>query len=65
MSKIKKKIIAIGGVGITPESDKSLDLFILNQLKNMKNDIGLLATASKDDEEKISSYYKRFENTNS
>ena len=65
MNKIEKKIIAIGGVGVTPESDKSLDRFILDQLNKLKKNIGLLATASKDDEEKISSYYKRFENTNS
>ena len=65
MNKIEKKIIAIGGVGVTPESDKSLDRFILDQLNNLKKNIGLLATASKDVEEKISSYYKRFENTNS
>ncbi|MDA9652446.1 Type 1 glutamine amidotransferase-like domain-containing protein [bacterium] len=65
MNKIEKKIIAIGGVGVTPESDKSLDRFILDQLNNLKKNIGLLATASKDDEEKIRSYYKRFENTNS
>lgn len=65
MNKIEKKIIAIGGVGVTPESDKSLDRFILDQLNNLKKNIGLLATASEDDEEKISSYYKRFENTNS
>ena len=65
MNKIEKKIIAIGGVGVTPESDKSLDRFILDQLNSLKKNIGLLATASKDDEEKISSYYKRFENTNS
>ena len=65
MNKIEKKIIAIGGVGVTPESDKSLDRFILDQLNNLKKNIGLLATAGKDDEEKISSYYKRFENTNS
>ena len=65
MNKIEKKIIAIGGVGVTPESDKSLNRFILDQLNNLKKNIGLLATASKDDEEKISSYYKRFENTNS
>jgi dipeptidase E len=65
MNKIEKKIIAIGGVGVTPVSDKSLDRFILDQLNNLKKNIGFLATASKDDEEKISSYYKRFENTNS
>ena len=65
MSKIKKKIIAIGGVGITPESDKNLDLFILNQLKKTKNDIGFLATASEDDDEKIEKFYKKFENNNS
>ena len=65
MNKIEKKIIAIGGVGVTPKSDKRLDRFILDQLNNLKKNIGLLATASKDDEEKIRSYYKRFENTNS
>ena len=47
MDKIKKKIIAIGGVGVSPESDRSLDLFILSQLKKTKNNIGFLATASK------------------
>ena len=31
MNEIEKKIIAIGGVGVTPESDKNLDLFILSQ----------------------------------
>ena len=39
MNEIEKKIIAIGGVGVTPESDKNLDLFILSQLKKTKNDI--------------------------
>ena len=65
MSKIEKKIIAIGGVGFSPESDKKLDDFILNHSKKIKNDIGFLGTASKDDEEKINKFYKRFENTNS
>jgi len=49
MSKIEKKIIAIGGVGVSPESDKKLDNFILNHSKKMKNNIGFLGTASKDD----------------
>ena len=65
MNKIVKKIIAIGGVGVTSQSDKNLDNFILDQSKKIKKNIGLLATASKDNEEKINSYYKRFENTNS
>ena len=65
MNEIEKKIIAIGGVGVTPESDKNLDLFILNQLKKTKNDIGFLATASEDDDEKIEKFYKKFENNNS
>lgn len=65
MSKIEKKIIAIGGVGISPESDEKLDLYILNNSKKTKNSIGFLGTASKDDEEKINKFYKRFENTNS
>ena len=65
MSKIEKKIIAIGGVEVSPESDRSLDLFILSQLKKTKNHIGFLATASKDDCEKIEKFYKKFENSNS
>ena len=65
MNEVEKKIIAIGGVGVTPESDKNLDLFILNQLKKTKNDIGFLATASEDDDEKIEKFYKKFENNNS
>ena len=65
MNEIEKKIIAIGGVGVTPESDKNLDLFILSQLKKTKNDIGFLATASKDDDEKIETFYKKFKNNNS
>ena len=65
MSKIEKKIIAIGGVGVSPESDKELDNFILNHSKKIKNNIGFLGTASKDDKEKINRFYKRFENTGS
>ena len=65
MNEIEKKIIAIGGVGVTPESDKNLDLFILSKLKKTKNDIGFLATASEDDDEKIEKFYKKFENNNS
>ena len=65
MNKIEKKIIAIGGVGVTPESDESLDHFILNQLKKTKNNIGFLGTASKDDNEKVEKFYKKFDNSNS
>ena len=65
MNSVEKKIIAIGGVGISPESDEKLDLYILSHSKKTENDIGFLATASKDDEEKINKFYKRFENTNS
>ncbi len=65
MSKIKKKIIAIGGGGFTHHSDESLDQFVLDQSKKINNKIGFLATASKDDEEKISSFYKRFGNIKS
>ena len=65
MNEVEKKIIAIGGVGVTPESDKNLDLFILSQLKKTKNNIGFLATASEDDDEKIEKFYKKFENNNS
>ena len=62
MSKIEKKIIAIGGGGFTHHSDESLDQFVLDQSKKINNKIGFLATASKDDKEKISSFYKRFGN---
>ena len=65
MNEIEKKIIAIGGVGVTPESDESLDHFILNQLKKIKNNIGFLGTASKDDNEKVEKFYKKFDNSNS
>ena len=36
---------------------------MIDKLKNTNNKIGFLATASKDDEKKISLFYKRFENT--
>ena len=65
MNEIEKKVIAIGGVGVTPESDKNLDVFILSQLKKTKNNIGFLATASEDDDEIIEKFYKKFENNNS
>ena len=65
MNKIKKKIIAIGGGGFTHHSDESLDQFVLDQSKKINNKIGFLATASKDDKEKISSFYKRFGNIES
>ena len=60
-----KKIISIGGGGFTHETDKSLDQFILKQLniKNLK--IGFLPTASRDDNQKINLFYKRFENVSS
>jgi len=63
MSKLEKKIIAIGGGGFTHQLDQSLDQFVIDKLKRTNNKIGFLATASKDDEKKISLFYKRFENT--
>ena len=63
MNNIKKKIIAIGGGGFTHQLDLSLDQFVIDKLKRTNNKIGFLATASKDDEKKISLFYKRFENT--
>ena len=62
---IEKKIIAIGGGGFTHQVDESLDQFILDQSKRYHNKIGFLATASKDDKEKINLFYKRFEKTDS
>ena len=63
MNNIEKKIIAIGGGGFTHQLDLSLDRFVIDKLKSTNNKIGFLATASKDDEKKISLFYKRFENT--
>ena len=65
MIGIEKKIIAIGGGGFTHQVDESLDQFILDQSKRYNNKIGFLATASKDDKEKIDLFYKRFEKTDS
>ena len=65
MISIEKKIIAIGGGGFTHQVDESLDQFILDQSKSYNNKIGFLATASKDDKEKIDLFYKRFEKTDS
>jgi len=65
MNSAERKIIAIGGVGVSPESDEKLDLYILSHSKKTKNSIGFLGTASKDDKEKINKFYKRFENTDS
>ena len=63
MNNIEKKIIAIGGGGFTHQLDQSLDQFVIDKLKRANSKIGFLATASKDDEKKISLFYKRFENT--
>ena len=63
MNNIEKKIIAIGGGGFTHQLDQSLDQFVIDKLKKTNNKIGFLATASKDNEKKISLFYKRFENT--
>ena len=63
MNNIEKKIIAIGGGGFTHQLDESLDQFVIDQLKKTNIKIGFLPTASKDDEKKISLFYKRFENT--
>ena len=64
MEKITKKIIAIGGGGFTHESDGTLDQFFLDQCSKKKIKLGFLATASKDDKEKINLFYKKFENKN-
>ena len=64
MEKITKKIVAIGGGGFTHESDDTLDQFFLDQCSKKKIKLGFLATASKDDKEKINLFYKKFENKN-
>ena len=63
MNNIERKIIAIGGGGFTHQLDESLDQFVIDQSKKPKNKIGFLATASKDDENKINLFYKRYQNT--
>ena len=65
MNNIGRKIIAIGGGGFTHQLDESLDQFVIDQSKKVKNKIGFLATASKDDENKINLFYKRYQNTKS
>ena len=65
MHKIEKKIIAIGGGGFTHRLDESLDQFVLDQSKKKNAKIGFLATASKDNKNKINLFYKRFENVGS
>ena len=64
MEKITRKIVAIGGGGFTHESDDTLDQFFLDQCSKKKIKLGFLATASKDDKEKINLFYKKFENKN-
>ena len=64
MKKITKKIVAIGGVGFTQESDNNLDQFFLDQCSKKKIKLGFLATASKDHKNKIDLFYKKFENKN-
>ncbi len=65
MHKIEKKIIAIGGGGFTHRLDESLDQFVIDQSKKKNAKIGFLATASKDNKNKINLFYKRFENVGS
>ena len=65
MNNIERKINAIGGGGFTHQLDESLDQFVIDQSKKSKNKIGFLATASKDDENKINLFYKRYQNTKS
>ena len=62
MNNIEKKIIAVGGGGFTHQLDESLDQFIIDQSKRLNNKIGFLATASRDNKNKISLFYSRFKN---
>ena len=59
------KIIAIGGGGFTHQLDKDLDQFVLDQSKKKIKKLGFLATASRENKNKIDLFYKRFENTKS
>ena len=62
MKKISKKIVAIGGIGFSYQSDRSLDQFFLDQCNKVKIKLGFLATASKDDKNKIDLFYRKFKN---
>ncbi|MDB4070399.1 peptidase E [Candidatus Pelagibacter sp.] len=64
MEKITRKIVAIGGGGFTHKSDDTLDQFFLDQCSKKKIKLGFLATASKDDKEKINLFYRKFKNKN-
>ena len=57
MEKNTRKIVAIGGGGFTHESDDTLDQFCLDQCNKKKIKLGFLATASKDDKEKINLFF--------
>ena len=64
MKKIEKKIISIGGGGFTHRSGKILDKFVIDQ-KNKRNiKFGFLPTASKDNHNKIKSFYKELKKYN-
>ena len=58
MKRVEKKIISIGGGGFTHQSDKILDEFVINQKIKRNIKFGFLPTASKDNPNKIKSFYK-------
>lgn len=58
MKSVEKKIISIGGGGFTHQSDKILDEFVINQKIKRNIKFGFLPTASKDNPNKIKSFYK-------
>ncbi len=53
-------IIAIGGGGFTHGTDPQLENYILGTVGIAQPKIGFLATASEDDETKITRFYERF-----
>ena len=59
MKRVEKKIISIGGGGFTHQSDKILDEFVINQKIKRNIKFGFLPTASKDNPNKIKSFYEQ------
>jgi peptidase E len=54
------RVIAMGGGGFTHDCDPTLDDFVLSRTGCSRPRIGLLATASHDDTEKIRRFHARF-----
>lgn len=54
------RVIAIGGGGFTHDRDPELDDFVLSQVRSSRPRIGFIATASREDPQKIHRFHRRF-----